>query len=121
MNKESWNELDNSSARMWQMYVGIVGVNCDAWLQVTTERKFTLCGVKDPLSFLYYFQCLLEGKSENLCFVSSPFKNSTIKLLHKVLLPYHIALLCKFLFKSIEQWKYYSFCRNAMRDIGIKL
>ena len=121
MNKESWNELDNSSARMWQMYVGIVGVNCDAWLQVTTERKFTLCGVKDPLSFLYYFQCLLEGKSKNLCFVSSPFKNSTIKLLHKVLLPYHIALLCKFLSKSNEQWKYYSFCRNAMRDIGIKL
>ena len=78
MNTECWGELDNSNACMWQMYVGIVGVNSDAWEQFTTEHEFTLCGVKDPLNYLYYFQCLLEGKSEKVHFVSSPFKNNTI-------------------------------------------
>ena len=44
-----WDEIDNSIARMWQMYVGIVGVNCDAWIQFTTKCNLSLSGIKDPL------------------------------------------------------------------------
>ena len=121
INTKCWDELDNSHARMWQMYVGIVGVNCDAWEQFTTEHEFTLCGVKNPLNYLYYFQCLLEGKSENVQFASSPFKNNTIDFSQRTLMPYHIILLCLFLSKSTENWKYYYFSDGAMGDVGIKL
>ena len=122
MNNKSWDELDNSNARMWQMYVGIVGVNCDAWVQFTTEYNLTISTFRDdPLSFLYYFQCLLEGKGKNLHFVSSPFKNNTISLFCRTLLPYHVELLCLFLSKSTEKWICYNLCHSAMSDIGIKL
>ena len=113
--------LDNSNARMWQMYLGIVGINCDAWMQFTIECNISLNRFKDPLNYLYYFQCLLEGKGEDVDLVSSPFKNNTIQFLHRALLPYHIAMLCIFLSKSTEQWKHYNFSSNAMSDIGIKL
>ena len=96
MHNELWDELDNSIARMWQMYVGIVGVNCNAWVQFTTEYNISLSGFRDPLSYLYYFQCLLEGKSNGICVVSSPFNNNTVQFSSRSLLPYHIALLCLF-------------------------
>ena len=121
MKRECWDELDNSNGRMWQMYVGIVGVDCDAWVQFTIEHSLTLNEFTDPLSYLYYFQCLLEGKSKNMQFVLSPFKNNTIDLFQRALLPYHIALLCLFLSKSTEQWTYYKLCYNAMRDVGMKI
>jgi len=105
---------------MWQMYVGIVGVNCDAWVQFTTECNLSLDKVKDPLKFLYLFQCLSEGRSD-VYPVSSVFKDNIIEFPSKVLLPYHIALLYLFLSKSTEQWKYYIFCGNVMDDVGVKI
>ena len=121
MNREFWDELDNSVARMWQMYVGIVGVNCDAWVQFTTKCNLALGELKNPLSYLYYLQCLLEGKSKNIHLVSTVFKNKTISFHSRTLLPYHIALLCLFLSKSTEQWKHYDLYGNAMGDAGVKL
>ena len=115
------NELDNSTARMWQMYVGIVGVNCDAWVQFTTECKLTLDKFKTPLRYFYYLQCLIEGRSKITNFVSSAFKDNTIEFSHVGLLPYHIALLCSFLSKSTEQWTCLDFSGNAMGDIGVKI
>ena len=116
-----WDEIDNSIARMWQMYVGIVGVNCDAWIQFTTKCNLSLSGIKDPLKYLYYFQCLLEGRSKDVHLITSPFKNNTIQIVSGLLLPYHIALLCSFLSNSTEKWKSFNFCGNYMGDVGIKL
>ena len=117
-----WDELGNSIARMWQMYVGIVGVNCDAWVQFTTQCNICLDTFGDPLQYLYYFQCLLEGKSKDIQLsISTVFIHNTIRLPSRVLLPYHIALLCLFLTKSTKQWKNYDFCGNAMGDVGVKV
>ena len=121
MNTVPWNELNSSNDRMWQMYVGIVGVNSDAWVQFTTEWNLTLDKFKDPLGYFYYLQCLLEGKCKNINFDSSAFKDNTIEFPHVPLLPYHIALLCSFLSKSTEQWKHQDFRGNAMGDVGITI
>ena len=99
--------LNDSLARMWQMYLGIVGVNCGAWVQFTTECSFSLDELKDPLKSLYYFQCVLEGKSKNVPVVLSVFELNTIQFIGRTLLPYHIALLCAYLSKSTKQLKYY--------------
>ena len=121
MNTVPWNELNSSNDRMWEMYVGIVGVNSDAWAQFTTEWNLTLDKFKDPLGYFYYLQCLLEGKCKNINFDSSAFKDNTIEFPHVPLLPYHIALLCSFLSKSTEQWKRQDFSGNAIGDVGITI
>ena len=113
-------ELDRYHIRVWQMYVGIVGIHCDAWVQFTTERSYSLSEIKDPVLYLYYLQCLLEGKCKNVNLTTSPFKKNTITFPY-TLLPYHIALLCLFLSKSTEQWKYYNFLSNEMGDAGVKI
>ena len=114
-------ELDRYHVRVWQMYVGIVGAHCDAWVQFTTERSYALSEIKDPVLYLYFLQCMLEGKCKNVNLITSPFKNNTIKFPSYTLLPYHIALLCLFLSKSTEQWKYYNFHDNKMGDAGVKI
>ena len=121
MNTRPWDELSNSNARMWQMYVGIVGVNCDAWIQFTNENNLTLNAFINPLNYLYYLQCLVEGKCDNLDFVSSPFKHGTIDFGRRALIPYHMVLLCLFLSKSSEYWSYYKLQNNAIGDVEIKI
>ena len=123
MNTRFLNELDNSNAHMWQMYVEIVGVNYDAWIKFTTKFNLSLDKFKDPLKYLYYIQCLLEGRSKkiNIKYVTSVFKYNTIRLPYVTLLPYHIALLCVFLSKSTEQWQYLDCDNNAMGDVGVKI
>ena len=64
MHNKFQNELDNSTARMWQMYVGIVGVNCNAWVEFTTGCNLSLDKFEHPLTCFYYLQCLLEGIDE---------------------------------------------------------
>ena len=54
LNIGSWNELDNSNARMWQMYVGIVGVGSNAWVQFTTICYLSLDKFEDPLEYIYF-------------------------------------------------------------------
>ena len=114
------NELDRYHVRVWQMYVGIVGAHCDAWVQFTTEHSYSLSEIQDPVLYLYYLQCMLEGKCKNLNLTTSPFQNNTIMFPY-TLLPYHIALLCLFLSKSTEQWKCYSFHGNIMGNAGVKI
>ena len=115
------NESDSYHVRVWQMYVGIVGVHCDTWVQFTTACSYSLSKIKDGVLYLYFLQCLLEGKCKNVNLITSPFENNTIKFpLHR-LLPYHIALLYLFLSKSTEQWKYYNFHGNKMGDAGVKI
>ena len=115
------DELDNSNARMWQMFLGIVGTNCDAWVQYTTEYNLSLNQINDPLGYIYYFQCLLEGGSENVHPISTVFENHCLQFLSRTLLPYHIAMLCLFLSKSTEQWKCFAFCGNSVGDVGVKI
>ena len=121
MHGEFQNEVDNSIARMWQMYIGIVGVNSDAWTKFASDCNFSLNIFDDPLRYLYYFQCLLEGKCEDVHPVSSVFEGHTIQFPYDKLLPYHIALLCLFLSKSSEQWRYYDLYGNAIGDVGAKI
>ena len=121
LKNEFWDELDDSNARMWQMYLGIVGVNCDAWVQFTTECNLSLNQISDPLEHIYYFQCLSEGGSEHINLVSSVFQNNKLSFISRILLPYHIAMLCLFLFKSTKQWKHYDFYGNSIGDAGIKV
>ena len=121
MNTKSWEELSSSNARMWQMYVGIVGVNCDAWIQFTNESNLTLSAFKDPLNYLYYLQCLIEGKCDNLDLVSSPFESGSIDFHFKALIPYHMVLLCLFLSKSSEYWSCYKLQNNAISNVEIKI
>ena len=99
MKNRFWNETDISNARMWQMYLGIVGVNCDAWVQFTTEYNLSLHQISDPLEYIYYFQCLSEGRSEkvNPIAISPAFQNNNLLFLYRTLLPYHIAMLCFFI------------------------
>ena len=98
-----WDEIDNSIVQMWQIHVGIVGVNCGAWVQFTTKCNPFLSGIKDPLRYLYYFQHLLEGRSKDVHLIASLFKNNTIQIVSGLLLQYHIALLCSFLSNSTEK------------------
>ena len=116
-----WDELDNSNARMWQMYVGIVGVNCDAWVQFTSEHSLSLNEFTDPLEYLYYVQCVLEGRSKSVHLNSDVFKDDTIQFPSRTLLPYHIALFCLFLSMSTKKWKHHDFCSNSIGDVGMKL
>ena len=121
MKRRHWDELDNSNARMWQMYVGIVGVDCDAWVQFTNQYTICLDTFDDPLQYLYYFQYLLEGKGKDVQLISPIFRGNAIQFPSRILLPYHIALLCSYLSKSTRQWQNYNFCGNDMGDIGVKV
>ena len=121
MGDEFQNKLDNSTARMWQMYVGIVGVRCDAWVQFTTKCNLSLDNFEHPLGYIYYLQCLIEGRSGNINLVSSIFESNIIRLPYVPLLPYHIALLCVFLSKSTEKWNYLDFGSNVMGDVGVRI
>ena len=115
--------LNDSVARMWQMYLGIVKVNCNAWIQFTNECSISLDKFTDPIKYLYYFQCLLEGTgdSEIVPVFTSAFYCNTMRFTCQTLLPYHIALLCMYLSKSPKQWKYFDFWGSVMGDVGIKL
>ena len=107
MNMGSWNELDNSNARMWQMYVGIVGVGYNAWVQFTTMFNLSLDKFENPLDYIYYLQCLLEGRSEHINLVSSVFKGNTIRLPYITLLPSTLHCYVYFypsLLKSGSSW-----------------
>ena len=117
MDSEFQNELDSSIARMWQMYVGIVGVKCDAWIKFTGDCNLSFI-FDDPLRYLHYIQCLLEGKIEDVLPVSSAFEDHSIQIPSRTLLPYHIALLCLFISKSTDQWRFYDFYGNGIGDIG---
>ena len=122
LKNEFWDELDNSNARMWQMYLGIVGVNCDAWIQFTNECNLSLNHVNDHLEYIYYFQCLLEGGSKDVHLNLAVFEDDTIQFPGcRALLPYHIAMLCLFLSKSTKQFTCYDFCGNSIGDVGVEV
>ena len=111
--------FDTSGALMWQVYLGIVGVDSDARLQFITECDYSLSKFEYCLQFLYHFQCLIEGRSKELHTISC-FKNQTILFFcttHTLLL----ATLCLFISKCLEQWKYYLFQTASLDDVGMEI
>jgi len=115
------NWLNLPIAQMWQMYLGIVGVNSPAWIQFTNEQGYSLDRFKvSPLWFLYYFQCLVEGNSKDIPETFPVFQRNQIRFSPgTVLLPYYIAQLCLLISKSSELYKYYVFHANYMSDSGM--
>ncbi|XP_065896915.1 protein NLRC3-like isoform X2 [Dysidea avara] len=121
--------LDDSIAQMWQMYLGIVGVNSEAWVQFTIEHGCSPDRFKcHPLRFLYYFQCLVEGASKNVSRIASsrfitPFEeDNTIRFSFRTkLFPHYIALLCSFISRSTHKYKIYNFCESYMGDTGVQV
>ena len=115
-------DTSTSCALMWQMYLGIVVVDSDAWLQFKTECDYSLSNFKTYLQSLYRYQCLIEGRSKEVHAIPY-FKNNTILFFYTeyTLLPYHIATLCLFVSKSLEQWKYYSFQTASLDDVGMEI
>jgi len=115
------NRLNLPIAQMWQMYLGIVGVNSPAWIQFTKELGYSLDKFRgSPLWFLYYFQCLVEGGCKDIPDTFSVFQKNQIQFSPRtLLLPYYTAQLCLLISESSEMYKCYVFRENYMCDSGM--
>ena len=126
--KQQSGQVKESIAKMWQMYFGIVGVDSPAWSQFTVEHKFSLADYKFfGTEFLFYFQCLVEGASKEVCDAISPFERDDRIYLPliggcpfmpvvNVMSPYYIGLLCSFISVSNKEWIDYDFDFSCMAD-----
>ena len=138
MERTFWNGQFNF---MWMMYVGIVGVNSEAFVSFIAlsdghamsddipvynfpssdnySIKDNICN--DKLKCLHLFQCYMEATSteEMPKEISSIFTNNEIALNGVTLLPHHISSLIFFMSASSMQWQILKLGNCNLGDVGI--
>ena len=119
---------------MWMMFVGIVGIKSDIFINFVSnkrgERYARKSGIKMAESILsnkrnrlHVFQCYMEAKSnaEAPDVISDMFKNGSVIINREKLLPHHISSLMTFMSNSSMQWKTLELKHCKITDVGMNV
>ena len=118
---------------MWMMFVGIVGIKSDIFVNFVSKGKVykRKSGIriadkirKDKRKLLHVFQCYLEAKENTEIpeVISSLFKDSKVIFSKVKLLPHNVTSLMSFICtKESIQWKTLQLQRCEIGDIGMSV
>ena len=115
---------------MWMMFVGIVGVKSDIFVDFISKGG-VYEGIRiadnirnDKRKLLHVFQCYLEAKenTEIPDIISSMFKHGKVAFIKVKLLPHNITSLISFICtKKSIQWKSLELQQCSIGDIGMSV
>ena len=117
---------------MWMMFVGIVGIKSDVFVNFVSKgkeykRKMGIRIAENILSDkrkrLHVFQCYMEAKSsaEAPDVISDMFKDGKINIKGVKLLPHHISSLMTYMSNPSMQWNALQLNRCNITDIGMSV
>ena len=119
---------------MWMMFVGIVGIKSDIFVNFVGnkrgERYRRKSGIKmsenilsDKRKRLHVFQCYMEAKSSTEApdVISDMFKDGNVIFNRVNLLPHHISSLVTFMSNSSMQWKTLELKHCKITDVGMNV
>ena len=129
MNMTFWDGHYNF---MWMMFVGIVGIKSDVFVNFVSKgkeykRKKGIRMAENILSDkrkrLHVFQCYMEAKSsaEAPDVISDMFKDGKINIKGVKLLPHHISSLMTYVSNSSMQWNTLQLNQCNITDIGMSV
>ena len=129
MKKTFWDGHYNF---MWMMFVGIVGIKSDIFINfVSKGKEYTRKkGIRmaenilsDKRKQLHVFQCYMEAKSsaEAPDVISDMFKDGKININGVKLLPHHISSLMTYVSNSSMQWNILQLNKCNITDIGMSV
>ena len=129
MEKTFWDGRYNF---MWMMFVGIVGIKSDIFVNFISEGKVhkRKSGIKmaesilsDKRKRLHVFQCYMEAKSSTEApdVIFDMFKDGKVIINGVKLLPHHISSLMIFMFNSSMQWKTLELKQCNITDGGMSI
>ena len=129
MKKTFWDGHYNF---MWMMFVGIVGINSEIFVNFVSKgkvykRKSGIRMAENILSNkrkrLHVFQCFMEAKSsaEAPDVISDMFKDHKVIIDKVKLLPHHISSLMTFMSNSSMQWKTLELKECNITDVGMNV
>ena len=129
MKKRFWDGHYNF---MWMMFVGIVGINSDIFVNFVSKGKVykRKSGIRmaesvlsDKRKRLHVFQCYMEAKSsaEAPDVISDMFKDGKVVLRVEKILPHHISSLMTFMSNSSMQWKTLELKECNITEVGMSV
>ena len=130
MEKTFW---DGHCNFMWMMFVGIVGIKSDVFVNFISKGKVYKRKSEvriadnirnDKRKLLHVFQCYLEAKENTEIpeVISSMFKDGKVIFSYVKLLPHNITSLMSFMStKQSVQWKSLQLQRCKIADIGMSV
>ena len=129
MMKTFWDDRYNF---MWMMFVGIVGIKSDVFVQFVSKGKVYVrkSGIRvaesilsDKRKRLHVFQCYMEAKSsaEAPDVISSMFKHGWVIISGVKLLPHHLSSLMTFMSNSSMQWRRLELRGCKITDVGMNV
>ena len=129
MKKTFWDGHYNF---MWMMFVGIVGINSEIFVNFVSKGKVykRKSGIRmaenilsDKRKRLHVFQCYMEAKSSTEApdVISDMFKDGKVILRVEKLLPHHISSLMTFMSNSSIQWKTLELTYCKITEIGMNV
>ena len=129
MKKTFWDGQYNF---MWMMFVGIVGIKSDVFVNFVSKGKVykRKSGIRmaenilnDKRKHLHVFQCYMEAKSNTEApdVISDMFKDGKVILKVDKLLPHHISSLMTFMSNSSMQWKTLELKQCEITDVGMSV
>ena len=129
MKKTFWDGHYNF---MWMMFVGIVGINSDIFVNFVSKGKVykRKSGIRmaesvlsDKRKRLHVFQCYMEAKSsaEAPDVISDMFKDGKVVLRVEKILPHHISSLMTFMSNSSMQWKTLELKECNITEVGMSV
>ena len=129
MKKTFWDGHYNF---MWMMFVGIVGINSEVFVNFVSKGKVYKhkSGIRiaenilsDKRKRLHVFQCYMEAKSSTEApdVISDMFKDDKVIIDKVKLLPHHISSLMTFMSSSFMQWKTLELKECNITDVGMNV
>ena len=129
MNETFWDGHYNF---MWMMFVGIVGIKSDVFVNFVSKGKeykrksgtrIAENILNDKRKRLHVFQCYMEAKSsaEAPDVISDMFKDGKINIKGVKLLPHHVSSLMTYMSNSSMQWDTLQLKQCNITDIGMSV
>ena len=131
MKKTFWDGHYNF---MWMMFVGIIGINSDIFVNFVSNRRggsyVRKSGIRmaenilsNKRKRLHVFQCYMEAKSSKEApgVISDMFKGGNVIIDREKLLPHHISSLMTFMSNSSTQWKTLELTHCKITDVGMNV
>ena len=129
MKKTFWDGHYNF---MWMMFVGIVGIESDIFVNFVSKGKeyknkigirMTENILSDKRKRLHVFQCYMEAKSSADApdVISDMFKDGKINIKGVKLLPHHISSLMTYVSNSSMRWHTLQLNQCNITDIGMSV
>ena len=117
---------------MWMMFVGIVGMKSDSFVNFVSKGKvykrnsrirITNNILSDKRKRLHVFQYYMEAKysAEAPDVISDMFKDGKVIIDNVKLLPHHLSSLMTFMSNSSMQWKILEIIRCKITDVGMNV